>query len=82
MSTIEFFWEPGSPYTYLAATQVERVAAETGAKVVWKPFLLGKVFESRGMKMPASIPAKVSLICAKYCKISTMTEFPPILRKS
>lgn len=55
---IEFFWEPGSPYTYLAATQIERLAAETGCTVAWKPFLIGKVFEARKMLLPASIPQK------------------------
>lgn len=57
-TTIEFFWEPGSPYTYLAATQIEALARETQARVEWKPFLLGKVFEARGTRLPASIPAK------------------------
>ncbi|MBV8063498.1 MAG: 2-hydroxychromene-2-carboxylate isomerase [Nevskia sp.] len=56
--TVEFFWDPASPYTYLASTQVEALAARVGATVVWKPFLLGKVFEATGNKMPAAIPAK------------------------
>ena len=74
--TIEFFWEPGSPYTYLAATQVERVAAQAGAKVIWKPFLLGKVFESRGMKMPASIPAKASYMFKDLARWAQMYQVP------
>ena len=53
---IEFFWEPGSPYTYLAATQIEALAKEAGCTVSWKPFLLGKVFEARNTKLPAAIP--------------------------
>jgi len=56
--SIEFFWDAASPYTYLASTQLEAVAARAGAAVVWKPFLLGKVFEATGNKMPAAIPAK------------------------
>jgi 2-hydroxychromene-2-carboxylate isomerase len=59
--TIEFYWDAASTYSYLAATQIERFAAEHGATVVWKPFLLGKAFEATGNKMPASVPAK-----AKY----------------
>ena len=59
--TIEFFWDPASTYSYLAATQIEAFAKANGATVVWKPFLLGKAFEATGNKMPASIPAK-----AKY----------------
>jgi 2-hydroxychromene-2-carboxylate isomerase len=56
--SIEFFWDPASPYTYLASTQIEAVAARAGAAVVWKPFLLGKVFEATGNRMPAACPAK------------------------
>jgi len=56
--TIEFFWDPASTYSYLAATQMETFAAQHGATVVWKPFLLGKAFEATGNKMPALIPAK------------------------
>ena len=55
---IEFFWDAASPYTYLAATQIEPLAARTGAAVIWRPFLLGKVFEATGNRMPAAVPAK------------------------
>jgi 2-hydroxychromene-2-carboxylate isomerase len=56
--TVEFFWDPASPYTYLAATQIDELAARTGAIIDWKPFLLGKVFEGSSNRMPASVPAK------------------------
>lgn len=59
--TIEFFWDPASTYSYLAATQIEAFARQHDATVVWKPFLIGKAFEATGNKMPAAIPAK-----AKY----------------
>lgn len=56
--TIEFFWDSASPYTYLAATQIENLAARHGATVQWKPFLLGKAFEATGNRPPAQVPAK------------------------
>ena len=56
--TIEFFWDPASSYTYLATTQIEALARRTGATIQWRPFLLGKVFEACGNRMPASVPAK------------------------
>ena len=56
--TIEFFWDPASTYSYLAATRIEALAARQNAVVQWKPFLLGKVFEATGNKMPALVPAK------------------------
>lgn len=56
--TIEFYWDSASPYTYLAATQIEALAARHGASVQWKPFLLGKAFEATGNKPPVGVPAK------------------------
>lgn len=55
---IEFFWDPTSTYSYLAATQIEQVAKDHGARVQWRPFLLGKVFEATGNKAPVMVPAK------------------------
>lgn len=55
---IDFFWEPGSPYTYLAATRIGDLGRRHGLTVNWRPFLLGKVFEARKMTLPAAIPAK------------------------
>lgn len=58
MSTIDFFFDAASPYTYLAATQIDDIAARHGRSVVYKPMLLGKVFEATGNRMPAAVPAK------------------------
>jgi 2-hydroxychromene-2-carboxylate isomerase len=55
---IEFFWDPASPYTYLASTQIEKLAADCGAQLRWKPFLLGKVFEATGNRPPIGVAAK------------------------
>ncbi len=56
--TIEFFYELGSPYSYLASTQIDDLAQRHGAEVVWKPVVLGAVFKATGNVMNASIPAK------------------------
>lgn len=55
---VEFFWDAASPYTYIAATQLDKLAAASGAKIVWKPFLLGKAFEATGNRPPVTVPAK------------------------
>jgi len=44
--TLEFFFDCGSPWTYLAFHKVEDVAAEAGATLVWKPILVGGVFNA------------------------------------
>jgi 2-hydroxychromene-2-carboxylate isomerase len=45
---VECFFDYSSPWAYLGTTQIERVAAEAGARVVWKPFLLGALFKAIG----------------------------------
>jgi 2-hydroxychromene-2-carboxylate isomerase len=54
----EFFYDIGSPYAYLAATQIEEVARRCGVAVRWRPFLLGAVFQATGNVPPATVPAK------------------------
>ena len=39
--TVEFYFDFGSPTTYLAWTQLPRLCAEEGATLVYKPMLLG-----------------------------------------
>jgi len=56
--TIEFFFDFGSPTTYLAWTQIRALAGRTGASLVWRPFLLGAVFKATGNATPVSVPAK------------------------
>jgi 2-hydroxychromene-2-carboxylate isomerase len=56
--TVEFFFDVGSPASYLAWTQLPRLAAETNAVVVWRPMLLGGVFKATGNASPVTVPAK------------------------
>lgn len=56
--TIEFYFDFGSPAAYLAATQLPHIAADTGAALVWKPMLLGGVFQATGNHSPADIKPK------------------------
>ncbi|HXZ00747.1 MAG TPA: 2-hydroxychromene-2-carboxylate isomerase [Stellaceae bacterium] len=59
---IEFFFDCSSPWTYLAFTRIEPLAAEAGARLVWRPFLVGGVFNTINPSVYASrdnpIPAK------------------------
>ena len=55
---IELFFDFGSPASYLAYTQLPRIAAECGAQIVWRPMLLGGVFKATGNASPVTIPAK------------------------
>ncbi len=56
--SVEFFFDFGSPTTYLACTQLPKIAAECKAEIVWRPMLLGGVFKATGNASPVMVPAK------------------------
>jgi 2-hydroxychromene-2-carboxylate isomerase len=56
--TIEFWFDFGSPTTYLAHTQMPRLAADSGARIDYVPMLLGGVFKATGNQSPVMVPAK------------------------
>jgi 2-hydroxychromene-2-carboxylate isomerase len=53
---LEFFYDYGSPYSYVANAQLPAVVARTGATLVYRPFLLGGVFKATGNRSPAAEP--------------------------
>jgi len=46
VARLEFFYDCGSPWTYLAFHRIEEVAREAGAELVWRPILVGGVFNA------------------------------------
>ncbi|MDO8283514.1 MAG: 2-hydroxychromene-2-carboxylate isomerase [Rhodoferax sp.] len=56
--TAEFFFDVGSPASYLAWTQLPALCAQAGATLVYKPMLLGGVFQATGNSSPAMVAAK------------------------
>jgi 2-hydroxychromene-2-carboxylate isomerase len=56
--TVEFYFDVGSPAAYLAWAQLPRIAEETGARIDYRPFLLGGVFQATGNRSPMEVPAK------------------------
>jgi 2-hydroxychromene-2-carboxylate isomerase len=45
---VDFFYDFSCPYAYLAHTQIEAVCERAGAELVWRPMLLGGVFQAVG----------------------------------
>ena len=43
---LEFFFDCSSPWTYLAFERIESIAKEAEAELVWRPILVGGVFNS------------------------------------
>ena len=55
---VELFFDVGRPTSYLAWTQLPRIAAAAGAAIAWRPMLLGGVFKATGNASPVSVAAK------------------------
>ena len=53
---IEFFFDYGSPYSYLANALLPAIAKERERSLVYRPFLLGGVFKATGNQSPAMEP--------------------------
>lgn len=48
MKAFEFWYDFSSPFSYLASTQIDGLCARTGARAIWRPFLLGGLFKLIG----------------------------------
>jgi 2-hydroxychromene-2-carboxylate isomerase len=46
-AVVDFFYGIGSRYSYLASTRLERLAAETGCAIRWRPLFSGDLFALR-----------------------------------
>ena len=55
---LEYFFDFGSPTSYLAWSQLPKIAADAGATIAWRPMLLGGVFKATGNASPVTVPAK------------------------
>lgn len=48
MTTIDYFFSTVSPYTYLAGTRLEEIAARHGASIAYRPLDLNALFDRTG----------------------------------
>ena len=55
---VDFYFDVGSPASYLAFTQIGAIAQAAGATVDYRPMLIGGVFQATGNVSPVSVPAK------------------------
>jgi len=58
MPRLEFFFDYGSPYSYLANSRLPALAERTGAELSYRPMLLGAVFKATGNQSPAVQPCE------------------------
>ncbi|MCB2116122.1 MAG: 2-hydroxychromene-2-carboxylate isomerase [Rhodobacteraceae bacterium] len=56
MAHIDYFFSLLSPFTYLAGTRLEKIAAKHGATVAYKPFDILALYDRLGAPRPADRP--------------------------
>lgn len=74
--SVEFFFDLGSPTSYLAYTQLPKICAETGSQLIYQPMLLGAVFKSTGNASPANIPIKGCYMQLDLARYATRYQVP------
>jgi 2-hydroxychromene-2-carboxylate isomerase len=57
-TSIDFYFDFSSPYSYIASEWIEALAARHGRTVAWKAVMLGAVFQAAELKSPVSHPIK------------------------
>ena len=58
MKQVEFLFDYGSPFSYLASSQMPLLAKRTGAAIIYRPILLGAILKATGNSSPMTVPAK------------------------
>ena len=76
MRTLEFFFDYGSPASYLAYTQMPLIAKRTGAQIIYRPMLLGGVFKATGNHSPVDIAPKGVWMMADLARFAARYGVP------
>ena len=77
--TVEFYFDVGSPSSYLAWTQLPKICADAGALLVYRPMLLGGVYQATGNASPATIPAKGRYTNMDYMRYAKRYGVPLVM---
>lgn len=74
--TVEFFFDFGSPASYLAWTQLPAICRAAGATLVYRPMLLGGVFQATGNASPVTVPAKGKYMLTDLARFAKLYGVP------
>jgi 2-hydroxychromene-2-carboxylate isomerase len=68
MKKLEFFYDCSSPWTYLAFNRIEDIARRHNADLIWKPILVGGVFNAANPSVYESRERPVKVKARYYNK--------------
>lgn len=73
---VDFYFDYGSPTSYLAYVQLPGIAKRTGVTVNYKPILLGGVLKAAGNASPMDVPAKRNWMIKDMASFARRYEVP------
>lgn len=57
--TVQFYFDYGSPYSYMGSHLIEGVCERGGAELQWMPMVIGGLYKAHGTEPPLSKPVKM-----------------------
>lgn len=76
MNIVEFYFDLGSPYSYIGFQQLQKIAEQYHAEIIYKPMLLGAVFKTTGNSSPIMVPAKAQYAMIDLRRWSKLWNIP------
>jgi 2-hydroxychromene-2-carboxylate isomerase len=80
MARVEFFYDYSSPWTYLAFTRIEELCRRHDAELVWRPMLVGGIFNTVNPSVYQSraqpVPAKARYLAKDLCDWARFQHVP------
>ena len=74
--TVDFYFDYGSPYSYLGSCMIEKVCAEHGAELRWQPMVIGGLFQSNGTVPIFTLPNKARYMTRDLENLSKFHGIP------
>lgn len=76
---VDYYFDVGSPATYLSWTQMKKLAEATGAEINYKPMLIGGLFKAIGNSSPITVPAKGKWLFSDLTRFAKRYEVPFVM---
>lgn len=73
---IEFYFDPISPYAWLAASKLDSLQAELGKAIVVRPVLFAGLLKAHGTKGPAEVDAKRRYTFRDVMRLASQFNLP------
>lgn len=74
--SVDFYYDYGSPASYLAYRRLPQLCAAHDAELVYRPVLLGAIFKATGNDTPAVIPAKARYMQRDLARCAARHDIP------